>query len=315
MTAPEVVESLTMHPILTTVGHSLSEVLAKIQMPALPALSPKVLQARGIAAELTDTDAYIINSLPIALWGQCMTGLDFMHGIRATVAADTYLSCQVLARAALESFAFAFWVGDDRLGADERYRRALLLNRESVLQERKRHSRHKPLDHPGHPESKRMFDDRLRRIDDGIAHFGRKLDEAGIAHANGVPNKNQAVQNILTDVSPIADALYGTLSAVVHGDQIFTWGLLHRYTDGVRPLGSDKHVLLTTSITNHLTPTWHAVVAMCIALEVAYLVLEIEYDRDAMTDLSKDMMDIVVQHGDEPIWRLDGGTHSECGST
>ena len=159
-----------------------------------------------------------------------------------------------------------------------------------------------------------MFKARLRMIDSGIALFDRNLNEAGIAHTVRVPSKTQAVQNILTDVSPIAGALYGTLSDVVHGDQMFTWGLLHRHPDGVRPPGSDQHVLLTASITNHLTPTWHAVVAMCIALEVASLVVEIEYDKDAMTDLSKNMMDIVVQDGGEPIWGLDGGIQSQSGS-
>ena len=303
------------HPALEFVERSLSEVLGRVRMPALPALSPETLQARGSGEGLSDADAYIINSVPVAVWGQCMVGLDFMHGITATIAADTYLSCQVLARAALESFAFAFWVGDDRLSVDERYLRALLLNRQSVLQEQRRHSQSRPVDQPGDAEPARVFEERLRMIDSGIALFRRKLDEAGIVHAVSVPNKTQAVQIILTDVSPIAHALYRTLSAVAHGDQIFTWGLLHRHPDDVKQPGSDEHVLLTTSITNHLTPTWHAVVAMCIALEVASLVLEIEYDRDAMTDLSKDMMDIVVQHGDEPIWRLDGGAHNESGST
>ena len=98
---------LMQHPALEFVERSLSDVLSGVRMPALPALSPEALQEQGSGESLSDADAYIINSVPVAVWGQCMTGLDFMHGIAGTVAADSYLSCQVLARAALESFAYA----------------------------------------------------------------------------------------------------------------------------------------------------------------------------------------------------------------
>ncbi|MXY11488.1 MAG: hypothetical protein F4Y56_13265 [Acidimicrobiaceae bacterium] len=285
------------------VEHSLGQVLSKIRMPELPVRSPSELRAGDVAAELTDADAYIINSLPTAVWGQCMIGLDFMQGLRATIAADTYLSAPALARAALESFALAFWVCDDRLPLDERFRRALLLNRRSVEQERKRRKRDWTLSHPDEPhELEQAFADRLGLIDSGIAHFAGQLDEDGYAYATGLPSTTQAVRHILVDVSPVPDGLYGKLSAVVHGDAIFTWGLLSPHPDGARRHDFEDRVLLSTCITNHLTPTWHAAFAMCINMGVARSVLQIDCDMDAMTELCKDMTGFIAHNGEEPIW-------------
>ena len=292
-----------LNPILKIVAHSLGQVLAKIRMPELPARSPDELRAEGTAVELTDGDAYIIDSLPVAVWGQCMIGLDFMQGLRATIAADTYLSAHALARAALESFAVAFWACDDRLPNDERYRRALLLNRESVEQERKRRTRNWQLSHPDEShELEPTFVNRLELIDSGIAHFAQQLDEDGYAYAAGLPSKAQAVRNLLVDVSPVPDGLYGKLSAVVHGDGIFTWELLSPHPDGVRHHSSSSRVLLSTSITNHLTPAWHAAMAMYIGMGVARSVLQIDCDMDAMTELCSDMTDFIAHNGEEPIW-------------
>ena len=301
---PNEVGDFILNPILNIVEHSLGQVLAGIRMPGLPARSPDELRATGSAVELTDGDAYIINSLTTAVWGQCMIGLDFMQGLRATIAADTYLSAHALARAALESFAFAFWVCDDRLPPDESYRRALLLNRESVEQERKRRTRDWHLSHPGEPhELEPAIVDRLELIDSGIAHFTQQLDKAGCAYATALPSKTQAVRNILVDVSPVPDGLYGKLSAVVHADGIFTWGLLSPHPDGVRRHSSDGRVLLlSTSITNHLAPAWHAAVAMCISVGVARSLLPIDCNMDAMTELCKDLTGFIAHNGKEPIW-------------
>ena len=292
-----------LNPILNIVEHSLGEVLAGIRMPKLPARSPDELRATGSAADLSDSCAYIMNSLPAAVWGKCMIGLDFMQGLRTTIAADTYLSPHALARAALESFAFAFWVCDDRLSPDERYRRALLLNRESVKQERKRQRRDWNLSNPGEPyELEAAFADRLELIDSGIADFTQQLDKDGIAYATKLPSKTQAVRNILVDVSPIPDGLYGKLSAVAHADGIFIWGLLSPHPDGVRSHISDGGVLRSTSITNHLTPAWHAAVAMCIGVGVARSVLQIECNTDAMIEFYEDLRGFIVHNGKEAIW-------------
>ena len=294
-----------LNPILNIVEHSLGEVLAGVRMPKLPARSPEEWRELGCDGDFNDGDAYIMNTLPTVVWGKCMIGLDFMQGLRRTVAGDTYLSAYALARAALESFAFAFWVCDDRLAPDERYRRALLLNRESVHQEHKRRRRDWDLSKPGEPyEFEAGFADRLELIDEGIALFSEQLDKDDPTYATGLPSKTQAVKNILVDVAPTTavDVLYGKLSAVVHADDIFIWDLLSPHPDGIKDHISNSNVLLSTSITTHLIPVWSAAVAMCIAAGVARSVLEIERDMDAMTELCKDLQGFVVHNGEEPIW-------------
>ena len=300
---PESDEGFMLHPILTIVQLSLGEVLAKIRMPALPVRSSGDLQAPGASAEITDTDAYIINSLPAAVWGQCMIGLDFMQGLRATIASDSYFSAHALARAAIESFAFGFWVCDDRLTMNERYHRALQLNREFVRQERRRCLRAIKLAQPERSDDlAQALDDRLKMIESGIAHFAQQLDKDGISYATKLPTKTEVVTNILADVSPIPDGLYGTMSAVVHSDAIFAYGLLSPHPHGERPPASDDLVLLSSSITNHLTPAWHALAAMCISVGVARSTLEIDCDMDAMSELTRDVMGFIAHNGDQPIW-------------
>lgn len=313
MPSQDAIEGASMHPALPAVQRCLSDALATVRMPPLPALNPDALQERGAGENLTDADAYIVNSLRAAVWGQCMIGLDFMHGITATIAAPTYLSAAALARTALESFAMAFWVADDRQTTDEKYHRALLLNRELVEQEQKRGSRALRSQGTQDHEFAQAFNDRLQLIESGIAHFGERLEDADIRYPSRLPSRSDAVRNILRDVSPIPDSLYGTLSAVTHGDAIFVYNLLSPHPDRVRPPNSEQHVVLSTTVTNHLTPVWHAAVAMCIAMEVAQFVLEIDYDRNAMIETSQEIMRFVVQHGDEPIWQPSDGSRGEAG--
>ena len=295
-----------LNPILNIVEHSLGEVLAGVRTPKLPVRSPAEWRELGCGEDFNDGDAYIMNTLPAVVWGKCMIGLDFMQGLRRTVAGGTYLSAYALARAALESFAFAFWVCDDRLAPDERYRRALLLNRETVQQERRRRRRDWDLSKPGKPyEFEAGFADRLGLIDEGIALFGEQLDQDGPTYATKVPSKTQAVKNILVDVAPTpaVDVLYGKLSDVVHADDIFIWDLLSPHPDGFKDHISNSNVLLSTSISTHLIPVWSAAVAMCIALGVARSVIEIERDMDAMREFCKDLQGFVVHNGEELIWR------------
>ena len=63
---------------------------------------------------------------------------------------------------------------------------------------------------------------------------------------------------------------------------------------------SDDRAMLSTSITNHLTPAWHALAAMCISVGVARSVLDIDCDMDAMTELAKDVMGFIAHNGDDP---------------
>ncbi|MXX48085.1 MAG: hypothetical protein F4Z38_07195 [Chloroflexi bacterium] len=292
-----------LHPILTVVRLSLEDVLSKIRVPPLPARSPDQLQAGGTLTEVTDAQAYIANSLPVGVWGQCMVGIDFMQGLKATISSDTYFSAHALARSALESFAFGFWICDDRLNTNERYHRALLLHRTQIAEEQRRVLRGVKATQANQVKRyERAFADRLRLIDAGITHFARELAQQGISYPARVPSKTEVVQNVIRDISPIPHAIYGTLSAVVHGDPIFAYGLMSPHTDPGRPSGPDGSVRLSTTITNHLTPAWHAISSMCICLGVASLVLKIEGDMGAMTALAKDVMGFIAHNGDEPLW-------------
>ncbi|MYJ02690.1 MAG: hypothetical protein F4102_10790 [Chloroflexi bacterium] len=292
-----------LHPILTVVRLSLEDVLSKIRVPPLPARSPDQLQAGGTLTEVTDAQAYIANSLPVGVWGQCMVGIDFMQGLKATISSDTYFSAHALARSALESFAFGFWICDDRLNTNERYHRALLLHRTQIAEEQRRVLRGVKATQANQVKRyERAFADRLRLIDAGITHFARELAQQGISYPARVPSKPEVVQNVIRDISPIPHAIYGTLSAVVHGDPIFAYGLMSPHTDPGRPSGPDGSVRLSTTITNHLTPAWHAISSMCICLGVASLVLKIEGDMGAMTALAKDVMGFIAHNGDEPLW-------------
>lgn len=292
-----------MHPILTIVRASLDNVLSKVRVPPLPARSPAQFRAMGAPAELTDAHAYIANVLPVTAWGQCMLGLDFMQGLKATIASDTYFSAHALARSALESFAFGFWISDDRLTVDERHHRALVLHKSLLKEERRRvlrNAKRSPGDQP--PQYERAFVERLSLIDSGMAHVRRELDKKGISYSAELPSKTDVVKNIIKDISPIPHAIYGTMSAVVHGDPIFAYGVMSPHPDRERPPSSDDLVLLSTSITNHLTPSWHALAAMCICLGVASSIVEIECDMGAMTELTKDVMGFIAHNGEEPLW-------------
>jgi len=296
-------DEFILHPILTLVRLSLEDVLSKIRMPPLPARSPDQIQAIGTPKEFTDAHAYIANSLPVGVWGQCMVGIDFMQGLKATIASDTYLSAHALARSALESFAFGFWICDDRLNINERYHRALLLHRTLIAEERRRVLRGgKATQADQVSRYERAFADRLRLIEEGIAHFARELDQKGISYPAGVPSKTEVVKNVTKDISPIPHAIYGTLSAVVHGDPFFAYGLMSPHPEPGRPPGPDGLVRLSTTITNHLTPAWHAISSMCICIGVAMSILKIGCDMSAMTELAKDVMGFIAHNGDEPLW-------------
>lgn len=300
---PDVSGEFILHPILAMVRLSLEDVLSKIRMPPLPARSPDQLQAISAPTEITDAHAYIANTLPAGVWGQCMVGMDFMQGVTATIASDTYLSAHVLARSALESFAFGFWICDDRLTINERNHRALLLHRTLIAEERRRVMRGvqaSQVDRTSQYE--RAFADRLRLIDGGITHFARELDQDGVPYPAGVPSKSEVVKNVIKDISPIPHAIYGTLSAVVHGDPIFAYGMMSPHPDPGNAPSSDDLVHLSTTITNHLTPAWHAISSMSICLGVASSVLKIECDMSAMTQLAKDVMGFIAHNGDEPLW-------------
>ena len=231
-----------LNPILSIVERSLGEVLAGIELPPLPAQSPDSFAAKtDYTQEFGDAEAYVLNTLPVVVWGQCTIGLDIMKGLQRTIAADTFLSAHVLARTALESFAFAFWVCDNRSlphekhWHDERNRRALLLNREFVNQKRRRKSGDWKRTNPGEPYDDSVLVSHLGLIDEGIATFSEQLDIDGIAYDTKLPKKSQATQALLDVISPIPGGLYSKLSAAVHADNIFVWDLLRHHPDGIRP--------------------------------------------------------------------------------
>jgi len=306
-------QRVVLHPILSIVQSSLGDVLEGIRMPPLPLWSPSKLNSMGAPKDILSGQAYLANSLSIAVWAQCMIGLDFMEGLRSTIASHSHFSAHVQARAAIESFALGFWICDDRLTLDERHLRALLVNRSSVEREQKRYLRGCRMGKSvAATERIRAFDARLQLIENGISAFTERLHEDGGAVPQRVPTISKLVENILADVSPIPEQLYGSLSAVAHADSIFAWGLLSPHPDRIRHPESDEHFVLSPTITDHLTPAVHALMAMCIGVGVGRLTIALNCDMEAMADLVKDLKGFIVHNGTDPTWFRAGDSVSEA---
>ena len=306
---PKKARNYILNPILSIVERSLGEVLAGIELPPLPVRSPDEFAATtGYTQEFGDAEAYVLNTLPAVVWGRCTIGLDIMKGLQRTIAADTVLSAHVLARAALESFAFAFWVCDirtlphEKYGSDEINRRALLLSREFVEQKRRRKRQDWGLHHD-EPYDDSVLVSHLDLIDKGIATFSEQLNKDGIPYDTKLPNKSQAAQNLLEMISPIPGGLYSKLSAVVHADHGFVWDLLSHCPDGDTPHESGGRMNLSSSIITHLVPAWHALAAMHVALGVARSMFHVECNLDDIAELSKDIIGFTLHNGEETIWQ------------
>ena len=296
----EATEGFIANPILQVAAASLRQVVTQIRMPSLPARSPQQFHELGLPKDLADADAYVLNALPTAVWGQCMLGLDFMSGLSATIATDSYFSGHVIARSALESFAFAYWVCDERCSVNASYLRSLQLNKSLVNYERKRWMhQNKPSSASHHHE---VFDQRIRFIDRAIAHFEERLESSEKTQEHTVPSKSGAVNQILRDLTPISEGIYSRLSDVVHGDLMFAQSLLSPHPDEACVAKTGKPVQLSTTIANHLIPAWHAIAAMHRAVSIAKCTLEIHCDIDEITELLSDVQGFILHNGNEPIW-------------